>query len=394
MITDLPSDLPQTPTAYLTVSALNAAVADTLAVQFGQCRVRGEVMGIKRASSGHVYFALKDATASANCVLYRARATLYDRLPREGETIEVRCIVGLYAPRGDYQLRIEGWQTVENTVGARYEQFIRIKAQLQAEGLLDEAGKRPLPAALGQFVRTVGVVTSPQAAALQDVLSALARRAPHIHVVLYPAAVQGDAAAAQLCEAVETASLRSAIDKLDVLLVVRGGGSMDDLWAFNDIALARAIAACAVPVIAGVGHETDFTIADFVADMRAPTPTAAAELAALPTTAWQGRLMQIDAALHTVIEDKFAHAGQRLDYAARGLAYAHPAAKLARLRLQVHACGQRLQALSPYAVLARGYALVEDATERVVESAQRSQSVGDGAVKIRWADGVRGARLL
>jgi exodeoxyribonuclease VII large subunit len=262
-----------------TVSALCRAMADTLDAQFNPVTVRGELTGFSRAASGHCYFSIKDDTGQIRCAMFRRAASLMDFAPRDGELVEVRGRLGVYEARGDLQLIVESMARAGQ--GALFEQFLRLKAKLEGEGLFDPAHKRELPAQ----PRAIGVVTSLGAAAWHDVMTALQRRVPHIPVVMAPALVQGAGAAATLALALQNLYALTAEDNplcppLDVILLVRGGGSMEDLWAFSDENLARVIAQSPVPLICGVGHETDFTIADFVADVRAPTPTAAAEMAA------------------------------------------------------------------------------------------------------------------
>ncbi|KAF1055750.1 MAG: Exodeoxyribonuclease 7 large subunit [Burkholderia gladioli] len=254
------------------VSALNRAIGSMLERSFPLSWVSGEVSNFTRAASGHWYFSIKDKGAQMRCVMFRGRAQHAPFTPREGDRIEVRALVTMYEPRGEVQLSVEAVRRTGQ--GRLFEAFLKLKAQLESEGLFAPERKRPLPA----HPRAIGIVTSLQAAALRDVLSTLARRAPHIPVIVYPAPVQGAGAAEKLAEMVETANARRERDRTDVLIVCRGGGSIEDLWSFNDEALARAIAASELPVISGVGHETDFTIADFAADVRAPTPTGAAEL--------------------------------------------------------------------------------------------------------------------
>jgi exodeoxyribonuclease VII large subunit len=262
-----------------TVSALCRAMADTLDAQFNPVTVRGEISGFSRAASGHCYFLIKDDTGQLRCAMFRRAASLMDFAPRDGELVEVRGRLGVYEARGDLQLIVESMERAGQ--GALFEQFLRLKAKLEGEGLFDPTHKRALPAQ----PRAIGVVTSLGAAAWHDVMTALQRRVPHIPVVMAPALVQGAGAAATLAQALQNIYALTAEDNplsppVDVILLVRGGGSMEDLWSFNDENLARLIAQSPVPLICGVGHETDFTIADFVADVRAPTPTAAAEMAA------------------------------------------------------------------------------------------------------------------
>lgn len=294
----------------LSVSALNQAVARLLERSFPLAWVAGEISNFTRAASGHWYFTLKDEAAQVRAVMFRGRAQFADFTPREGDKVEVRALVSLYAARGDYQLGVEAIRRAG--VGNLFEAFLQLKASLEAQGLFDPLTKRAIPV----FARCIGIVTSPQAAALQDVLSALRRRAPHCGIVIYPAPVQGGGAGEKIAAALRVAAQRN---ECDVLVLCRGGGSIEDLWAFNHEAVARAIVACPMPVISGVGHETDFTIADFAADLRAPTPTAAAELATRPRTEWQAQVNACAEALRRAFGRGHAGRCQTLDWMARRL---------------------------------------------------------------------------
>jgi exodeoxyribonuclease VII large subunit len=315
----------------LTVSALNQAVARMLERSFPLAWISGEISNFTRAASGHWYFTLKDSAAQVRSVMFRGRAQYADFMPREGDKVEVRALVSLYAPRGEYQLSVEAIRRAG--VGNLYEAFLQLKARLTAEGLFDAARKRPLPL----FARTVGIVTSLQAAALRDVLTTLRRRSPHLAVILYPTPVQGEGSAQKIAQAIAAASLRA---ECDVLLVCRGGGSIEDLWSFNHEVVARAIAACTMPVISGVGHETDFTIADFAADLRAPTPTAAAEMASAPRAHWLDSLESMADDLTRAMRRRLSEASQNLDWLARRLV--SPSAYAAHQRLKLHAMQLRL----------------------------------------------------
>ena len=310
--------------SVISVSALNQAVSRVLERNFPLSWVSGEISNFTRAAAGHWYITLKDEKAQVRAVMFKGRAQFAGFTPREGDKVEVRALVTLYAPRGDYQLSVEAIRRAG--LGNLYEAFLRLKEKLDAEGLFDPARKRPLPA----FVRTVGVVTSLQAAALRDVLSALQRRAPHVRVVLYPTPVQGEGAALQIARAIDVASARA---ECQVLLVCRGGGSIEDLWSFNEEVVARAIAGCSMPVISGVGHETDFTIADFAADLRAPTPTAAAELAARPQAEWLRALEQRARALAQGQRRRLAELSQTIDWLGRRLQSPAQLLRHERLRL-------------------------------------------------------------
>lgn len=317
--------------AVITVTALNQQVARLLERSFPLTWISGEISNFTRASSGHWYFTLKDDAAQVRAVMFRGRAQYAGFTPREGDKVEVRALVTLYGARGDYQINVEAMRRAG--VGQLYEAFLRLKEKLAAQGVFDQDRKRALP----MFVRSVGVVTSLQAAALRDVLTALKRRAPHVRVVLYPAPVQGQFAADKIAEAITTASRRAEVD---VLLVCRGGGSIEDLWSFNEEVVARAIAACSVPVISGVGHETDFTIADFAADVRAATPTAAAELAATPRADWLASLQADALDLRRAMRRTLSEASQGLDHASRRLL--SPSAQIGHQRLKVLALSTAL----------------------------------------------------
>ena len=410
----------------ISVSELNRRARTLMERSFPLLTVAGEISNFTRAASGHIYFVLKDRAAQVRCTLWRHKAALLDWRPQEGDQVEVRATVTLFEARGEFQLGIESIRRAG--AGALFEQFLRLKAKLAAEGLFDAASKRHLPA----FPRGIGLVTSPNAAALADVLTALGRRAPMIPIVLYPAPVQGADAAARLTAAVAQAAARASRDGIDVLILCRGGGSLEDLWSFNDEALARAIATCPIPVVSGVGHETDFTICDFAADVRAATPTAAAEFVSPDVqtllrdlnflkqalhTSWARQLQSVSQQLDWLQQRlqppsarlkaqrvDLQHVGYRLRHAARGqiegvalsqaqlaqrLRQVKPqpaqasaqvqtlASRLARAGQQAHerrrqACAgatQALELLAPQRVLERGYSVTTDAAGQVVRSA-------------------------
>ncbi len=315
----------------LTVSALNQSVARLLEKSFSLTWIAGEVSNFTRAASGHWYFTLKDDTAQIRAVMFRGRTQSVGFDIKNGDKIEARATVTLYPARGDYQLNVEALRHAG--VGNLFEAFQRLKEKLAKEGLFEAEKKRPLPL----FPRTIGIVTSLQAAALRDVLTTLSRRAPHIRIILYPAPVQGEGAGDKIAEAIQTASSRS---ETDILIVCRGGGSMEDLWSFNEEAVARAIAASAIPVISGVGHETDTTITDFVADLRAPTPTGAAEIATRPRADWLNTLQTQAEDLQYAMERIMANARQGVDMASRRLV--SPATYTQREKIRLQALADRL----------------------------------------------------
>ncbi|TWC66437.1 exodeoxyribonuclease VII large subunit [Herbaspirillum sp. SJZ099] len=315
----------------LTVSALNQSVARVLERTFPLIWVAGEISNFTRAASGHWYFNLKDDGAQVRAVMFKGRAQYAGFTPREGDKVEVRTLVTLYAPRGDYQLNVEAIR--RSGVGDLYAAFLQLKEKLEREGLFDRAAKRPLPT----FPRRIGIVTSPQAAALRDVLTTLRRRAPHVEIILYPTPVQGDGSARRIAAAIDSASARA---ECDLLLVCRGGGSIEDLWSFNEEVVARAIAGCSMPVISGVGHETDFTIADFAADLRAPTPTAAAELAATAREDWLAELRAHAQDLTRALRRGLTEKAQTVDWMSRRLV--NPAAYIQHERVKLLALQTRL----------------------------------------------------
>lgn len=318
------------------VGPLMRAVADTLAARFNPVAVRGEISGFSRAASGHCYFSLKDETGQVRCALFRRSAEQLTFAPRDGQLVQARGKLDVYGARGELQLIVDSLEPAGQ--GALFEQFLRLKAQLEAEGLFEAARKRPLPAQ----PRSIGVVTSLAAAALRDVVTALKRRVPHLPVVIYPASVQGAQAPGELCAALLTAYRRhAATGESDVLLLVRGGGSLEDLWSFNDPELVRMVSRAPMPVVCGVGHETDFTLADFVADLRAPTPTAAAELCAPAREQRLGELDYLQERLGTAAFAIVDQRGQRLDRLAQRMG--RPSARLHDSLQQLSRLQHRLQ---------------------------------------------------
>ena len=409
------------------VAGLVHAVSDALGARFSACTVRGEISGFSRAASGHCYLNLKDAetgTALIRCAMFRRAASLVDFAPADGQLVEVRGRLAVYEPRGELQFVIESMQRAG--AGALYEQFLKLKSRLEAEGLFDAGRKRALP----RYPRRVGVVTSLGAAALHDVLTAMARRAPHVEVVVYPSLVQGAEAPPALVKAITTAGQRAEVD---VLIVCRGGGSLEDLWAFNDERVVRAIVTSPIPVLCGVGHETDITLADFAADVRAPTPTAAAEMVS-PTQEEGLSLLAAFASvmtrrMHHVIDtqeqaldhatlrlmrpadvvrrhiQRLALLGQRMSgYAQQSVPRqrqrcSENASRLQRaLGVTVAARQQRLSslegrlaALDPRRVLARGYAWLSDAQGTPITSIQ-ALDVGQ-TVQAEFVDGQASATV-
>ena len=299
-----------TSSPLLSVGDLNRAIAESLTERFDAVLVSGEISNFKAYDSGHWYFSLKDEEGQIRCVMFRGKNAQLGFMPQSGDQVEVAASVSMYVPRGDVQLTIHSLRKAG--LGGLYEAFLKLKEKLAKAGLFDENRKRPIPS----HPKSLAIITSAQAAALKDVLTTLARRAPHIPIFIYPTLVQGPDAPAGIIHALKQANQ----DKLgEVILLVRGGGSIEDLWAFNDEALANAIASSSIPVISGVGHETDFTIADFCADLRAPTPTAAAELCALDQASELAALAYCVESMAQSMSVALEQAGQRLDRAERQL---------------------------------------------------------------------------
>lgn len=337
------------------VGALCRAIADALQARFNPVAVQGEISGFTRASSGHCYFTLKDEQGQLRCAMFKRSAQMLDFTPRDGDQVELQGRLGVYEPRGELQLIVEHLRRAGQ--GALFEQFLRVKAKLEAQGLFAPERKRPIPAR----PRHIGVVTSLGAAALHDVATALQRRVPHIAVTLAPASVQGAQAPQSLINALQDLASQPQVD---VILLVRGGGSMEDLWAFNDEALAHAIVASPIPVVCGVGHETDFTIADFCADLRAPTPTAAAELCATPQAELLGQLQLVQAAMQGLTTQHMDRQWQRLDRAQNRLG--RPTQKVSDEKLGLMRQQQRLQTQLQQVLQRKQHALavLQDRLER------------------------------
>ena len=389
-------------TKILTVSELNRLANQVLTQSFPLFWVSGEVSNLTRAASGHWYFSLKDAGAQVRCVMFKGRNSYLDWVPKEGDKVEARCTVTLYEARGDFQLTIEFLQRAG--LGVLFEAFEKLKAKLQSEGLFDAAIKKPLPA----HPKQIGIVTSPDAAALRDVLTTLKRRMPSIPVIIYPTPVQGKGAAILIADAIQLANERA---ECDVLIICRGGGSIEDLWQFNEEIVARAIAECTMPTISGVGHETDFTICDFVADIRAATPTAAAELVTPTRENRLNAVKQLSQQLTRTLQYQLNQRSQALDYMARRLIsplqqIEQQKAQLTQITYRLNtAINQQLQSkqhnvlrlsqnlthLNPQAVLTRGYAFVQNKMGTIIASSQQLQS-GD-AVTLTFGIGAAEATI-
>jgi exodeoxyribonuclease VII large subunit len=369
------------------VSRLNREVRVLLERGFGSLWLEAEISNLSRPASGHWYFSLKDAAAQVRCAMFRQRNMLCPFGPRDGQKVLVRARIGLYEPRGEYQLIIDHME--DAGLGALKRQFEALSARLAAEGLFAPERKRALPS----LPARIGVITSPTGAAVRDILHVLARRFPAVRVLIYPVAVQGAQAAAEIVAALETAGRRA---ECDVLILARGGGSLEDLWAFNDETLARAIVASPVPVISGVGHEIDFTIADFAADVRAPTPSAAAELVVPDVEEWLAAFASHATRLERCMRRRLAEQRQRLRWLRRRASLVSPVARFAQqtqrldeidqrlsraMRRRLEERRERLRWLRGRAGRASPLARVRDATARHAALLVRLQASGLAALR-------------
>jgi exodeoxyribonuclease VII large subunit len=383
----------------LTVSALNRAVRRLIEEGLGAVWVEAEISNLARPSSGHIYFTLKDEKAQVRCAMFRQQNRRLGFELDNGLQVLVRGRVGLYEPRGDYQLIVDHME--EAGEGALRRRFDALKAKLEAEGLFDPAGKRQLP----DIPERIGVITSPSGAALRDVLISLKRRFPATDVLIYPTSVQGDKAAGEIVAALERASTRA---ECDLLILTRGGGSLEDLWPFNEEIVARAVAAVAIPIIVGVGHETDFTIAEFVADLRAPTPSQAAELAVPEQRDYMDRLLGVAESLERFLRRRARDEQRKLDALEHRLGRAHPGVMLRAQQQRVDEFEGRIKralkqaivdvttriklverglvSLSPLATLERGYAIVTRANDGELVTNSSAVEAGSG-IEIRLASG-------
>jgi exodeoxyribonuclease VII large subunit len=386
----------------LTVSELNRLAREVLEQSFPLFWVSGEISNFTRAASGHWYFSLKDAGAQVRCVMFKGRNSYVDFLPREGDKIEARGTVTLYEARGDFQLTVEFIQKAG--LGALFEAYERLKQTLSAQGLFDTSSKKPI----SLYPTAIGIITSADAAALRDVLTTLRRRNPSVAIIIYPTPVQGNGAAQRIANAIQLANQRAEVN---TLIVCRGGGSLEDLWQFNEEVVARAIYQSNIPIISGVGHETDFTIADFVADLRAATPTAAAELACTDIASMHNRLIYLSQSLYQRIEKLIHTQAQRVDYLSKRLISPAQTINASKKHLQqlgfrinagiekqlrfhhnlLQSKADRLRLLNPNEVLNRGYAIVKNMEQTVITN---SQQLSDGQrIQITFSRGVTEAKV-
>jgi len=395
------------PAAAWTVSDVNRYLRDILESDhnLSDLWVQGEISNFSRPRSGHLYFTIKDSNAALRCVMWRSMAQRQTFIPKDGDAVEVHGSISVYEAGGQMQLYVDKIKPLGE--GALFQAFVQLKAKLEAQGLFDQDRKLPIP----RWPRRIGIITSPTGAALRDMLNTLQRRYPLVEVVLVPSLVQGDQAPAAI-----VAGLKALEEKIspDLILLARGGGSIEDLWAFNDERVARAISDCRIPIITGVGHETDFTIADFVSDLRAPTPTAAAELAVPDRLDLVAGLSDLEQRLVGVVKAQTENRSWILESLENDLRRSSPAFRIRSNRQRVdeittrlgvavrhgqtlqraglNALEQRLKALNPLAVLQRGYAIVSTMDGRNVRWVGQVKS-GD-ALHVRVSDGTFAAEVI
>jgi exodeoxyribonuclease VII large subunit len=364
------------------VKEINRLVRELLEQSFPSFWISGEISNFISASSGHWYFSLKDDEAQVRCTMFKNKNMVADWVPKNGEKIEAKCFIGLYEARGEYQLNIELIRLAGT--GLLSEAFNQLKEKLLKEGLFETSRKKLIP----QFPKSIGVITSPTGAAIEDILITLKRRSPHIPIFIYPSLVQGKEAPLAIVKAIETVNIRM---ECDVLILARGGGSIEDLWAFNEEIVARAIVASKIPTITGVGHETDTTIADFVSDLRAPTPTGAAELVTSHTVELIKTIQVYKNQLNKMMAGLIRELMQKIDYLEKRLI--SPRQQIQRQKEQIHQYIQRinqsmkntmiqyrlninklklnLDHLSPHAVLSRGYSIITNVDGQIVNNANQ-----------------------
>ena len=377
MNTPIINDFKSYETKIFSVSEINKLVKDMLQHNFPIILVKGEISNFIEATSGHWYFSLKDSNAQVRCTMFKGKNSRIKWKPKNGESIEAECKVGLYEARGEYQLNVESLQ--KSGLGDLFEEFNRLKEKLIAEGLFDEVNKKPIPS----FVKRVGVVTSPDGAVVRDIISTLKRRNEFLKIVIYPTPVQGNGSVEGIVNALNTANQR---DEVDVVILARGGGSIEDLWSFNDENVARCISQSMLPTISAIGHETDVTISDFIADLRAPTPTAAAEIVSINLSDIFEKLEYFNLKLLTIIQSKIDYLYQKIDYLEKRLM--SPSEKiiaqnvliknyLDRITIsmksslnnyqnKIDLVKKNISLLNPNEILSRGYSIIFDKNQNIV----------------------------
>jgi exodeoxyribonuclease VII large subunit len=384
------------------ITEINKLVKELLQDNFPSIWVKGEISNFIEASSGHWYFSLKDNNAQVRCTMFRGKNNTVKWKPKNGDQIEAQCNIGLYEQRGDYQLNISSLQ--QAGLGKLFEEFNQLKQKLDKEGLFNEEQKKTLPT----YPKSIGVITSPDASVLRDVLTTLQRRNKSLKVIIYPTPVQGKLAPNGIADALKIANQRNEVD---VLIVCRGGGSIEDLWSFNDELVAREIFSSQLPIISAIGHQTDFTISDFVADLRAPTPTAAAEIISTSYEELLGSLDYYKSNLLNIIQNKIDQLIQRIDFLEKGLV--SPIQKivlqfdlvlalknrmevsmsflLEKYQEQIKSYKQNLAHLNPNEILSRGYSIILNQNKKIINNAS-TMNVSD-KIKIKFHKGLAEASI-
>jgi exodeoxyribonuclease VII large subunit len=384
------------------ITEINKLVKDLLQDNFPSIWVKGEISNFIEASSGHWYFSLKDDGAQVRCTMFRGKNNQVKWIPKNGDLIEAQCNIGLYEQRGDYQLNVSSLQ--QAGLGKLFEEFNQLKQKLNEEGLFDEEQKKSLP----PHPNSIGVITSPDASVLRDIITTLNRRNKSLKVIIYPTPVQGKMAPQGIISAIKSANQRGEVD---ILILCRGGGSIEDLWSFNDESVAREIFLSRLPIISAIGHQTDITISDFVADLRAPTPTAAAEIISTSYEELLEDLEYFKSNLFNIIQNKIEQLTQRIDFLEKGLE--SPAQKIAsqldlvlalrnrmqvtissqleKYREQIKSYKQNLSHLNPNEILSRGYSIILSHNKKIINNAS-AMSVSD-KIKIKFYKGIAEASI-
>ena len=384
------------------ITEINKLVKDLLQDNFPSIWVKGEISNFIEASSGHWYFSLKDDGAQVRCTMFRGKNNQVKWIPKNGDLIEAQCNIGLYEQRGDYQLNVSSLQ--QAGLGKLFEEFNQLKQKLNEEGLFDEEQKKLLP----PHPNSIGVITSPDTSVLRDIITTLNRRNKSLKVIIYPTPVQGKMAPQGIISAIKSANQRREVD---ILILCRGGGSIEDLWSFNDESVAREIFLSRLPIISAIGHQTDITISDFVADLRAPTPTAAAEIISTSYEELLGDLEYFKSNLFNIVQNKIEQLTQRIDFLEKGLV--SPAQKIAsqldlvlalknrmqvtissqleKYREQIKSYKQNLSHLNPNEILSRGYSIILSHNKKIINNAS-AMSVSD-KIKIKFYKGIAEASI-
>lgn len=403
MNTPIINDFNSYETKIFSVSEINKLVKDILQHNFPIILIKGEVSNFIEASSGHWYFSLKDSNAQVRCTMFKGKNSRVKWKPQNGDSIEAECKIGLYEARGEYQLNIESLK--KSGLGGLFEEFNLLKEKLTAEGLFNEDNKKTMPS----FVKSIGVISSPDGAVISDVISTLKRRNKLLNIIIYPTSVQGSGSVDGIINALNTANVRNEVD---LVILARGGGSIEDLWSFNDENVARCISQSTLPTISAIGHETDVTISDFVADLRAPTPTAAAEIVSINLYDFIEKLEYLNLKLLTIIQSKIDYIYQKIDYLEKCLT--SPSEKIIAQNIliknfldrmtvsmksslnnyqnKINLVEKNISLLNPSEILSRGYSIIFDKNKKIVNDA--SQMLANDKIEVKLHKGRLKANIM